>query len=103
MKVRVSNTGARAGDEVVQLYIKNLNDIPNQPIHSLKAYKRIHLDPGESQMVNLNLRADAFAYIDDQGEKFDGEKFKVFVGGGQPGFDNTSQVVSKVVSLKSRD
>ncbi|MBK6389274.1 MAG: glycoside hydrolase family 3 C-terminal domain-containing protein [Saprospiraceae bacterium] len=104
VKVRVSNTGARAGDEVVQLYIKNLNDIPNQPIHSLKAYKRIHLDPGESQMVNLNLRADAFAYIDDQGEKkFDGEKFKVFVGGGQPGFDNTSQVVSKVVSLKSRD
>ncbi|MBK7607534.1 MAG: glycoside hydrolase family 3 C-terminal domain-containing protein [Saprospiraceae bacterium] len=69
VKVRVSNTGARAGDEVVQLYIKNLNDIPNQPIHSLKAYKRIHLDPGESQMVNLNLRADAFAYIDDQGEK----------------------------------
>ena len=61
-------------------------NIPNQPLHSLKAFKRIHLKAGETRPVILDLRPDTFAYINEKGEKvFNSGKFEVYVGGGQPG------------------
>lgn len=87
IKVDVKNTGDMDGDEVVQVYVKNMDAPGHQPIHSLKAYKRIHLKSGESREVQLPLRQDAFAYINDKGEKgYEPGRVEIFVGGGQPGF-----------------
>lgn len=85
LRVQLTNTGSMDGDEVVQVYIKNPIEIKNQPIHSLKAFKRVNLKAGESRTVQLSLRPDAFTYFNDQGQKiYSTGIYKVFVGGGQP-------------------
>lgn len=98
VQVKLTNAGPMDGEEVVQVYVKNLNQLANQPVHSLKAYQRVSVQAGESKTVQLTLRPDAFDYIDEQGKKISAPgRFQVFVGGGQPGF---GEVLSKVVSIK---
>ena len=86
ISVDVKNTGALAGDEIVQVYVssRGAGNI-SVPLRSLKAFKRIHLQPGETKTVNLNLSPDAFSYINDQNKKeiLKG-KYEISVGGGQP-------------------
>ncbi|MEO5581227.1 MAG: glycoside hydrolase family 3 C-terminal domain-containing protein, partial [Saprospiraceae bacterium] len=98
LSVQVTNTGKMDGDEVIQVYVKNLMNIPNQPIHSLKSFHRVHLKAGETKKVILSLRPDAFAYINDKGEKiFAAGRFSVTVGGGQPGFSTS---INKAITTK---
>ena len=61
--VPVTNTGDRAGDEVVQVYVKSL-DNPDAPIKSLKGFRRVSLAPGATRKVTIDLAPDAFAYYD---------------------------------------
>jgi len=84
--VSVKNTGKMAGDEVVQLYVSNEKAPVPVPIRSLKAFKRIHLQPGDTKTVDLTIPADAFLIVNEQHEQvaLPGE-FTVSVGGGQPG------------------
>ena len=53
--VVVTNTGARAGDEVVQMYIHHDVSSVVQPVIALKAFKRVHLDPGASTTVSFDV------------------------------------------------
>lgn len=53
--VEVTNIGEMAGDEVVQVYLKDLLASVTRPLKSLKAFKRIHLQPGESKTVHFEL------------------------------------------------
>ena len=62
--VEVQNTGKMAGDEVVQVYLKNSND-PNAPIKALKGFKRVKLMPGEMKKVNFTLSPSSFMSFDD--------------------------------------
>ncbi len=62
VSVDVENTGSRAGDEVVQLYIKHLKSTVERPMQELKAFKRITLNPGEKRTVQLELSASQLAY-----------------------------------------
>ena len=57
VSVDVQNTGARAGDEVVQLYVKHLDSVVSRPNEELKGFKRVTLQPGEKQTVVLQLPA----------------------------------------------
>lgn len=96
--VKIKNTGEIDGDEVVQVYVSDKNNIPNQPIHSLKGFTRLHLKAGETKEVTIPLRRDAFSYINEQGEKInEAGKFGLFVGGGQPGY---SKGLSTSIELK---
>jgi beta-glucosidase len=61
--VPVTNTGKRAGVEVVQVYIRKNGD-PDAPLKSLKAYKRVNLKAGETQQVMIELAPDAFEGFD---------------------------------------
>lgn len=61
--VPVKNTGERAGTEVVQLYVRSLDD-PDGPIRSLKGFARITLQPGERQTVVLPLTDEVFERFD---------------------------------------
>ncbi|MDQ0956482.1 beta-glucosidase [Streptomyces sp. B4I13] len=63
-EVKVTNTGRRAGDEVVQLYVHQRESRDKQPLKQLKAYKRVSLKPGETQTVRLKLRDSDLAHWD---------------------------------------
>ena len=63
--VPVKNTGQRAGTEVVQLYVRSLDD-PDGPIRSLKGFARVTLQPGERQTVVLPLTDEVFERFDAQ-------------------------------------
>ena len=60
VSVPVRNTGTRAGDETVQLYLHQMVSSVTRPIKELKAFQRITLGPGESKTVTFLLTAEAF-------------------------------------------
>ena len=59
VSVSVKNVGARYGQETVQVYIRNLND-PDGPLKSLRAYKQVSLEPGQSETVSIDLPRERF-------------------------------------------
>jgi beta-glucosidase len=64
LSVDVSNTGARAGDEVVQFYGHERECSVKQPIQKLVAFTRVHLEPGEKKTVSADIPADRMAIYD---------------------------------------
>ncbi|HEY5153405.1 MAG TPA: fibronectin type III-like domain-contianing protein, partial [Acidimicrobiales bacterium] len=62
--VEVTNTGARRGSEVVQLYVGEVEARVTRPVQELKAFAKIELDPGETAAVHLELDERAFAFWD---------------------------------------
>jgi beta-glucosidase len=90
VSVEVKNTGKVGGDEVVQLYLSNNGAAVPVPIHSLKGFRRIHLEPGEAKSIEFILPPDAFSVItnDNKREVLPGN-FDVFVGGGLPPRDKS--------------
>ncbi len=64
VSVDVKNTGARAGDEVVQIYVKHLNSFVSRPLEELKGFKRVSLQSGEQKTVKIPLPAKLLAYWD---------------------------------------
>jgi beta-glucosidase len=64
VSVTVSNTGNRAGDEIVQLYVRDLVSSVTRPIKELKDFKRISLAPGESKTVAFVITPDKLSFLD---------------------------------------
>jgi len=62
VSVEVTNTGARAGDEVVQLYVRHLGSAVERPRKDLRGFRRVTLRPGETRTVEFPLAASALAY-----------------------------------------
>jgi beta-glucosidase len=62
VQVDVTNTGKRAGDEVVQLYVQHVGSKVERPRQDLRGYARISLKPGETRTVTLPLAASSLAY-----------------------------------------
>jgi len=94
----VENVGARAGDEVVQLYVADLEASCVVPRFSLRGFDRLHLDPGESRSVSFDLGARDLALIDDRGRRvLEPGRFRVTIGGSQP--DARSRVLTGASSL----
>jgi beta-glucosidase len=65
--VTVRNTGARAGDEVVQLYIHDPVASISQPVRRLRGFERVTLSPGQSRTVTFTLDRSDFGFFDDRG------------------------------------
>lgn len=65
VSVEVINTGARAGEEVVQLYTRVDGASVTRPVKELKGFKRVQLDPGERKRVRFTLPVELLAYYDD--------------------------------------
>ena len=83
-QVTVTNTGKIAGDEVAQLYL-SFPDAKGAPIRALRGFRRVHLDPGQSEKVQFELRSRDMSMVSDAGEPIIPEgKYSVSVGGGQP-------------------
>ncbi|MBP1622680.1 MAG: Beta-glucosidase, partial [Acidobacteria bacterium] len=67
-EVRVSctvrNTGRRQGEEVVQLYVRDVKSSVPRPVRELKAFRKLRLKPGEREKVVFTLGRDAFSFYD---------------------------------------
>ncbi len=83
VKVNVRNSGALAGDEVVQAYVKTPQS--DGPIRSLAGFQRVRLEPGESRDVTLTLDPRAISSVDERGERsvIPG-RYRLSVGSAQP-------------------
>lgn len=62
--VTVTNTGRRAGEEVVQLYIRDLVSSVTRPVKELKDFARVSLAPGESKSLSFTITPDKLAFYD---------------------------------------
>jgi len=80
----VRNTGARAGDEVAQLYL-NFPDVPGTPRVALRGYQRLNLKPGERRTVSFDLSPrDLSSVAPDGTRQVAPGAYRLTVGSGQP-------------------
>ena len=63
--VSVTNTGAVAGAETVQLYVHDKKSSVDRPVKELKAFQKVSLGPGESRDVTLTIGKDALSFYDE--------------------------------------
>lgn len=77
--IDIKNTGEKAGDEVVQLYISHQNSKVTRPIKELKGFQRISLNPQETKTVRLKLDAADLQYWNTKKKQFEVEKDKIKV------------------------
>ena len=87
VSVTVKNTGQRAGDEVVQLYVKHLNSKVSRPLKELKDFTRIHLAPQEEKTVKLSVPASRLAYWNAETDQWVVEKDRIEVALGGSSMD----------------
>lgn len=82
VSVEVENVGNRTGDEVVQLYIRDLECSVKRPIKELRGFERVSLKPGEKRTVTLVLKGEQLAFYDIEKHDFVVEPgvFDVLVG-----------------------
>jgi beta-glucosidase len=82
VSVDIHNTGKRAGDEVVQMYVKHLNSRVERPIKELRGFKRVTIKPNEIKTVTIPLKAEILAYWDKDQRRFVVEpgKIRIMVG-----------------------
>lgn len=79
--VEVTNTGDLSGEEVVQLYIRDLHASVTRPVKELKGFEKINLKPGETKEVSFTIdREDLEFYGLDMNWIVEPGKFKVFIG-----------------------
>ncbi|CAG0986163.1 hypothetical protein ARNL5_02855, partial [Anaerolineae bacterium] len=69
--VHVQNTGTRAGEEVVQVYLSYVAPPVSMPVKALKGFRRVALEPGQSADVSFTLTADELYYFDDVAGRYE--------------------------------
>jgi beta-glucosidase len=81
--VKVKNTGSRAGDEVVQMYVQHLGSLADRPKLELKGFKRVRIEAGAERTVTLDLKPRDLAYWDAvrHAWRVEREQVRVLAGG----------------------
>lgn len=109
VKVTVTNTGEKAGDEVIQLYLTDEKASTPRPIRQLEGFERITLDTGESKEVEFILEPRQFSIINKEDKRvIEPGYFTISIGGKQPGFKGYldpqfTQVLTGRVRLSGRE
>ena len=82
VSVKVTNTGKRAGKEVVQLYVRDLQSAVDRPMKELKGFAKLTLEPGKSQAATFKLDLRALSFYDDLEACWTAEpgEFEILVG-----------------------
>ncbi|WP_199172675.1 glycoside hydrolase family 3 C-terminal domain-containing protein, partial [Petrotoga sp. 9PWA.NaAc.5.4] len=108
VEVTVKNTSDIAGEDVVQLYIKDIESTVEVPKYELKGFKRVYLKPQESKTITFRITPRQLGLINEEGRcVLEPGEFKIYVGGQQP--DERSKaltgedVVSVVLSVKGKE
>jgi beta-glucosidase len=98
VSVQVENAGGMEADEVVQVYVKDLEATAPVPLRSLKGFERVKLQPGEKRVVRLTLDDRAFSLVAADGQRVvEPGRFQVAVGGKQPGLTGTADAKTTMV------
>jgi beta-glucosidase len=98
--VDVTNTGKRAGDTVIQLYVSHPKSKVARPQRALAGFERVSLQPGTSKTVHIPLKASQLAYWDAGlgASKVEAEPLKLMIG------DSSSSIkLSKELQVRSSD
>ena len=91
----IENSGDREGDEVVQLYLTDVEASVPVSIRSLAGVERVHLKPGERRVVSFTLEPRQLAVITNDGRTVvEPGEFKVTIGGKQPGFTGAADAAT---------
>jgi len=86
VQVKVMNEGLVEAEEVVQVYISDLEATVPVPLRSLAGFQRVRLAPGESRIVEFTLTTDKMMLFDNDGQqKLEPGEFRITVGGCSPG------------------
>ncbi len=94
--VDVTNTGKREGDEIVQLYIRDLVSTLTRPVKELKDFARTTLSAGETKSVSFKITGDKLKYLDENlKEIVEPGEFEIMVGGSSLKTDMVKLVVVK--------
>jgi len=81
ISVEVNNVGSRAGDEVVQLYIRDQVSSVTRPVKELKDFARINLKPGETRAVRFTLTPEKLSFLNEEMRRVvEPGKFDIMVG-----------------------
>jgi beta-glucosidase len=95
VSVDVANTGKRAGDEVVQVYVHDTLSSVARPVQLLKAFRRVTLAPGERKTLTFTLGADAFSLWDRNMQRVvERGEFRIMAG---PDSANLKSTVLEIV------
>lgn len=93
--VDVANSGARAGDEVVQVYVRDSISSVTRPVKELKGFQRVTLKPGETKPVTITLTAAAFQMWNaDMKRVIEPGEFEIMVGANSADLQSTKLVVT---------
>jgi beta-glucosidase len=81
--VKVMNTGSRASDEVVQMYVQHLGSAVERPQLELKGFERVHIETGAEKNVVLELNPRDLAYWDSAHHawRVEKEQIRILAGG----------------------
>jgi beta-glucosidase len=98
LRATVANTGSLAGDEVVQLYISDLEFSIARPTVELRGFERVHLAPGESRTVRFPLTAKELGFYNKElNYVVEPGRFRIAVGG------NPDSLVETVLLVKGEE
>ena len=82
VSLEVKNTGSRAGEEVIQMYVMHLQSSVARPLKELKGFSRIMLQPGQKKTLTLPLAGKQLAYWDTHKQRFivEDDRIQIMVG-----------------------
>lgn len=66
LSAEIKNSGNYAGDEIVQLYIRDISASITRPVKELRDFKKIHLEPGEIKRVEFELTEQKLGFLDEE-------------------------------------
>jgi beta-glucosidase len=96
VSVDLENVGTRAGDEVVQLYIRDVAASTSRPVKELKGFERVTLGPGEKKRIDFSLSAAQLGFYDSKMRfVIEPGEFRVMVGPNSQDLIETSLQVIK--------
>ena len=100
VEVSVSNAGKVEGEEVVQLYLTDVEASTTTPLYSLNGIQRVKLKPGSSSVVKFTITPEMMELVNEKGERvLEPGKFKVSIGGSLPG--KRSETLGAAKSLET--
>jgi beta-glucosidase len=95
VSVEVRNTGKRAGDEVVQLYIHQLVSSATRPLKELRGFQRVSLQPGEMRTVTFTVNAQSLRYWNAEMKRVvEPGNFEIMAG------DNSVELKTAILTVK---
>jgi beta-glucosidase len=100
ISVDVTNSGKMDGEEVVQVYVSDMEATVPVPIRSLVGFKRVFLKAGETQKVEFILKPENFSLINkDYIRSVESGRFTVTIGGQQPDQNTGNNFVTKEINI----